>query len=92
MTSADKRWRINYTDTPLADSEISDNRSDVIILVSPQHNDLKCYKQNLGETQREKNSYSGKLIIVKMTFHQLRRFNSSHKSKAPRSELMDELN
>ena len=90
MTSADKRWLINYSDRSLTDSEISDNRS-VIILVPPQHNDLKCYKQNLGETQREINIYSGKLIIVKMTF-QLRRFDSSHKSKAPRSELMDELN
>ena len=30
---------------------------------------------NLGETQRERNSYSSKLIIVKMIF-QLRRFDS----------------
>ena len=43
-----------------------------------QHNDLKYYKLNLGQTQREINSYSSKLIIVKMTL-QLRRFDSSHK-------------
>ena len=61
----------------MIDSEISDNRS-LIILVSPQHNDLKYYKLNLGQTQREINSYSSKLIIVKMTF-QLRRFDSSYK-------------
>ena len=33
---------------------------------------------NLGQTQREINSYSIKLIIVKMTF-QLRRFDSTYK-------------
>ena len=44
-----------------------------------QHNDLKYYKLNLGQTQREINSYSSKLIIVKMTF-QLRRFDSSQKT------------
>ena len=43
LTSADKRWWINYTDTSLTDSEISDNHS-LIILVSPQHNDLKYHK------------------------------------------------
>ena len=61
----------------MIDSEISDNRS-LIILVSPQHNDLKYYKLNLGQTLREINSYSSNLIMVKMTF-QLRRFDSSHK-------------
>ena len=39
----------------MTDSEISDNRS-LIILVSPQHNDLKYYKLNLRQTQREINS------------------------------------
>ena len=51
----------------MIDSEISDNRS-LIILVSPQHNDLKYYKPNLGQTLREINSYSSNLIMVKMTF------------------------
>ena len=58
-------------------SEISHNRL-LIILVSPQHNDLKYYKLNMGQTHCEINSYSSKLIIVKMTF-QLLRFDSSHK-------------
>ena len=80
LTSADKSWWIDCTDTSLMDSEIPDNRSLIIQTVSSiptKNNELK-YFILVGRTQREIHIYSSNLIIVKMTF-QLRRFDSSYK-------------